>query len=114
MKMKPRVKALWLAALRSKRYLQGKGQLRTRPRKDRAHRYCCLGVLTACYAKAVPSRAADAERSLNSNLTLTPAVIAWAGFESDHIPLTSCGSLSGLNDSGSTFEEIADLIEADL
>lgn len=42
-KMKPHVKAAWLEALRSGRYKQGKGCLRSGPPEDSD--FCCLGVL---------------------------------------------------------------------
>lgn len=45
-KLKPEIKARWLAALRSGHYQQGYGRLRTRYTDDRPDEFCCLGVLT--------------------------------------------------------------------
>ena len=90
--MEPIVKKLWLAALRSGVYPQGEGRL------FRKGKYCCLGIL--CEISPV-------ESSWWHSLDLPPEVIRkWAGLESvDPI------GLSSLNDSGTPFSEIADIIE---
>ena len=45
MKMNPEFKALWVEALRSGKYKQGKGKLRQGDEHD-GFSYCCLGVVT--------------------------------------------------------------------
>lgn len=43
--MKPEIKQLWIEALKSGRYKQGKGALRS------INGYCCLGVLADLYVR---------------------------------------------------------------
>lgn len=133
-KMNPTIKAQWVAALRSGEYAQGDGVLKTPNGK-----YCCLGVLTDLGVKAgvemdilAPATCPDDENlddTLNYNdgwtfdgeWELTPnKVMEWAGLDSkdpvvvlDEETLVS-SSLSSINDNGTPFSEIADLIEKNL
>lgn len=78
---------LWLAALESGEYRQGKGQLRASV--DGEERYCCLGVLCEVALKAgvrmdVSSPSAHGMVLYNDcSGTLPRAVIDWAGLTSD-------------------------------
>ena len=108
--MKPEIKAQWLTALRSGDYQQGQGYLR------QGDQYCCLGVLCDLYGKAVgpewddgPNEWADIQAMHGEEATLPFKVQEWAGIDSPS-PL----DLAALNDNGSTFEELANIIEEGL
>jgi hypothetical protein len=118
--VKKDIKALWVDALRSGDYTQGKGKLRG----DKGQ-FCCLGVLCELAQKAGVIGEArndygtwvygeDGDRSWSS---LPGAVSEWAGLDlsdprvpSPHDSLSKV-ALSYLNDYGKTFEEIAEYIE---
>lgn len=51
-KLKPEVKSLFVAALRSGEYQQGDGCLKYEPSDSSPAQYCCLGVLTDLAVKA--------------------------------------------------------------
>lgn len=70
--MKKTIKKLWVQALRSGKYRQGFGSLRTGP-----HTYCALGVLTRLYANAVHKSFDKVIRHPYAPLPL--AVRQWAG-----------------------------------
>jgi hypothetical protein len=138
MKMKPKIKKLWLKALRSGEYEQGTGALR-----DLSF-YCCLGVLCDLGAKAgLGAWADDTDGDLEfiafhdkmpakggsipdtSETSLTLAVMEWAGLDGNDPEVTiKAGpeegevdrneALSCLNDGNYTFKQIADLIEKSL
>ena len=103
-KLDPEFKAKWVAALRSGEYKQAKGRLQ----EDGA--YCCLGVAmklcgiqdesmsTYCYASNLQ----------RENPTKIPA------FFRDAVVSSGPWKLADMNDSGKTFYEIADYIEANL
>lgn len=116
--MNPEIKAKWVAALRSGEYKQGRDVLRT---EDDA--YCCLGVLCDLAAREGvgewdPSYGHFVSGVADIGYALPPTgVVEWAGLggvcpyvevDGDH------PALSSLNDTGRTFGEIADLIEAQL
>lgn len=127
--MNQEIKKLWVDALRSGRYEQGVGVLR-----DRADKYCCLGVLCelAVEANVLERAEPDIEGvysyhgplagSDDSSVILLPvSVMHWAGLEGSAEVLVRSESrwggerlLSGLNDSGETFEYIASVIEEEL
>jgi len=91
---------LWLEALRSGRYKQGTQVLKHNDE------FCCLGVLQDL-CPIEPS---------GDRYYLSVETIEWA-FERGkglHNPQAGGKELADLNDSGSTFSEIADLIEANL
>ena len=105
--MKPEIKAQWLTALRSGDYQQGQGYLR------QGDQYCCLGVLCDLYGKAVgPEWKAGlgGVYVMHGRETALPfKVQEWARIASPN-PL----DLAAMNDSGSTFEELANIIEEGL
>ena len=123
--MNPERKAEWLAALRSGTYPQDVGQLRT----DQG--FCCLGVACDLHVKAgLSSWAADDamggfEHQL-PNRDASPCypegdVLAWLGLPSPTftsaltliMPNGKARPITSLNDdSGLSFAQIADLIEA--
>ena len=109
--MKPDIKAQWLTALRSGDYQQGQGYLR------QGDQYCCLGVLCDLYGKAVGpeweaglgSGWAGIQAMHGQENTLSFKVQEWAGIDSPN-PI----DLAAMNDNGSTFEELANIIEEGL
>ena len=104
MRMNPEVKAKWLAALRSGEYKQGRGRLRSANDE-----FCCLGVLCDLYAqetgKGWEPHGTDNWTMFGHPGVLPGLVARWAATSED--PL----KLSGLNDDGATFTELADKIE---
>lgn len=108
--MKKDIKDLWLKALKSCKYKQGKRALRIK------NKYCCLGVLCDIYKKEnhirwKKLRDADGYYFLfDDGAVLPPQVINWAGLKNCN-PKILNKSLSEYNDDGKTFKEIADLIE---
>jgi hypothetical protein len=92
-KMLPKVKADWVAALRSGKYAQCQGVLK------RDEGYCCLGVLV----EICPSLDTDGEHYI-TQATAEPLGLAFE--EQD--------KLACMNDSDCSFAEIADYIEANL
>lgn len=110
--MNQEVKAKWLAALRSGEFEQGKRFLRVEDR------FCCLGVLChlAVEEGVAPASIPEAGRAvwsygaLEKSGTLPAEVIAWADIGSSD-PFAGAVRLTTANDGGSTFEEIADMIE---
>jgi len=124
--MNQEVKKAWIEALRSGEYKQTTGRLR------RGDSYCCLGVLCDLYIKNNPdyvwagggdyryfaSCRDDAETGAMSMFLafnfLHGEVVKWAGLSSENPHYDDDGTLSDLNDSGSSFEEIADVIEKHL
>ena len=110
--MNQQVKEKWLSSLRSGDYKQTRLHLRT------DNGFCCLGVLCDLYGKEH-----NVEWKLMNNnhfyvfqdetATLPLSVIECAGVEDDNPEICET-PLSRLNDNGSTFNEIADLIEKHL
>lgn len=113
--MKPEIKKMWVEALRSGKYAQGKGRLR-----GNGNNYCCLGVLCdlavndgVCkWIKTAYYYSIDDKYASNS---LPPVVQSWAGLEESD-PRVAVGqevfTLIQLNDSYALgFDKIADMIE---
>lgn len=108
------VKDLWVKALRSGEYKQGKKSL------QHGEEFCCLGVLCQIAPPSVEvKRFGENLRSelIGFSLQSQPAVRLWAQirFDDPRTPGLHClnnTTLSALNDSGKTFNEIADVIEA--
>lgn len=101
-KMDPEIKKLWVEALRSGEYEQGRDML-----KDPAdNKFCCLGVL--CELSGLTYEAA--------NLVPPPEIVAWARLPDADPKVKSVekNSVAYFNDMGFTFAQIADLIEAQL
>lgn len=119
--MKTKIKRMWVAALRSGRYVQVKGSLK---RKYAAgnERHCCLGVLCELHAKATKATKASWTVSvdkghmlyLGSRGVLPQRVVEWAGLTE---PSPYCNrkktTLLSMNDGGATFAKIANEIEKD-
>ena len=105
--MNPQIKQKWVDALRSGEYQQTQRYLH---KKDG---FCCLGVLCDLYGKEnnvewTPSGFNNAYAFQDKESHPPSSVMEWAGV-GDEI-----GTLGELNDKGSTFNEIADLIEEHL
>jgi hypothetical protein len=106
--MKETIKQQWIQALRSNEYTQAVGNLRT----DKG--YCCLGVLCDLYAKET-----GYEWICFHQVLLPPEVMEWAGLSNTDphyvVADEETGerniTLSRVNDEGSSFEDIAQLIE---
>lgn len=121
--MKAAVKKAWVAALRSGKYKQGRGKLRTADNK-----FCCLGVLCNLHAQAHPQFAATQTNPTSyDNAEAFPSrrVMEWAGmseYANDVVTIKGMQScLPGHNDGHPafklkrrTFKQIADAIEAQL
>jgi hypothetical protein len=107
---------LWVAALRSRVYEQGKEHLR------KGGKYCCLGVacevaLAAGVRLTVKNTLGDAT-SYNGRLSYLPAEMTqWLGVECDadgdvHVTPEECLTATSANDTlGWSFERIADELE---
>lgn len=127
--MNPEIKALWLAALRSGEYEQGNGQLGYEVDNNQ-RQFCCLGVLCDL---ALKSGAVALTETVDSDGNITYAsttqhygpavdrfylpevVMDWSGMPDDRgylDPDNTEVNLGSKNDSGFTFAEIADIIEA--
>lgn len=115
--MNPEVKAKWVNALLSGEYHQGQEVLRTSN-----DNFCCLGVLCDLYAKEHNDewkldKSEECYR-FNYKYTLPPDyVVEWAGLDDDnpHVYLNGKQiTLIALNDGGSSFEEIANVIRKKL
>lgn len=114
---------LWVEALRSGKYRQGKSSLRD------GDKFCCLGV--ACdiseLGKWGPASESPTARAYiaagntyGSESYLPAAVMDWLGLTTNcgehscpDYPRTIPLTLAALNDNGKTFEEIAALIESE-
>lgn len=126
--MRERVKKLWLEALRSGKYEQGRLALRTVD-----NRFCCLGVLCDVYQKEMKrqkkkqlnmelSCAAPIPTQVymydNEECTLPKIVMKWSGVKG-HLGnvryMEENTNLADLNDDRAmTFKQIADVIEKNL
>lgn len=116
------IKYRWLVALRSGEYKQGQMVLHNMANDS----YCCLGVLCELYCKEHPDLSVKSqcghefEYYFDAHEVLPPEIIEWAGFDefvSNPSLKLECDnkiSIAELNDNGKTFDEIANLIEAQL
>ena len=107
--MKAEIKNRWVEALRSGEYKQGLGRLRSKE-----GRYCCLGVLCDLHAKDTGTewRSCSDLPSfgyLGMSGALPDEVEVWADAQLD---AWRESKVIRLNDSGSSFTDIADFIEA--
>lgn len=122
--MNPRVKAIWLAALRGGAYLQGKSRLCRKDLLTNKKVHCCLGVLCEEAIKdGVPLKRThrtynDIEvHVFNGASTILPSAVAkWAGLEPGVTnPTLGGATCMGMNDmQGANFSQIADAIEKHL
>ena len=105
--MKKDVAKKWIKALRSGEYLQASGFLQV------DNRYCCLGVLCKLGEKEQISPAYRADKTLSGgNLNAQAQIHDWSGMHSYTGSLLQLKDLTELNDAGTTFAAIADIIEA--
>lgn len=102
--MDAKIKKLWLKALRSGRYRQGRGQL-----VNSRNEYCCLGVLCKVVG-AVKNSHFDFEYGDDRGFGFLPNRLR----RELHITKRQEDTLSGKNDRGKSFKEIADYIEKKL
>lgn len=105
--MNPEIKAKWLAALRGGQYAQATGTLRS----EDGERHCCLGVL--CDIVEPDEWRHNDEYCKwwhRDSCELASLSVANAADIEEDSQIT----LAKLNDSGETFAEIADFIEANL
>lgn len=131
MAMNPERKQLWLDALRSGRYQQGRGLLKSTEFGGQDPSYCCLGV--ACevyrqetgdgfwqdYALEQPAFVPPQGEHWARWSSLPTPVAEWYGLDNEDPTVRIVGdgggiesdSLANINDFGGTFEEIAALIE---
>ena len=101
---------VWVNALRSGKYQQGKKRLKT------DDQFCCLGVL--CDISGLSEwkkRPDDKEEYLGAYALLNKPIMDWSGMQNDS-GYVSHGinydfQLTNLNDKGSSFAELADIIE---
>jgi len=112
--MDPKIKADWVAALRSGKYTQAQGRLRISAGDDESNvdGYCCLGVICDVTQKRWVRQHTYWYALVGSELEPT-----WYGM----LPKGAFGltdntirHLANMNDSGKSFNEIADWIEANL
>jgi hypothetical protein len=113
--MNPEVKKLWLDALRSGEYKQGRYKLRG------IGGYCCLGVLCDLHSKTAEGHKwcdakflAGGSTYLGDAYGLPTEVRSWAGLLGSTDREVTVARLGEDNDRGSTFAEIADRIEREL
>lgn len=111
--MKRSVAMKWIKALRSGKYEQGKGRLKTNDKK-----FCCLGVLCDISKKGewkANIQGLDNDYVINkgsSNRGHLPAKVReWAGISSHYVRLDSNNSLTEENDTGTSFYDISCIIE---
>jgi hypothetical protein len=111
--MHPEIKQQWIDALRSGKYTQGRGALRSQ-----GNRFCCLGVL----CDILPDELVKFEKSQWSEMY---TVVTYTNEQSKgmlprslarelQIPDSQPGYLAMWNDGGRSFSEIADWIEETL
>lgn len=118
--MDPNVKKLWVEALRSEEYPQTRGVLHS------GEGFCCLGVLCDLHSKTTGqekwSQSGELERDgfkhpfytyFGAETSLPHPVVEWAGLNSSN-PGDKVASFANLNDNGTPFPQIADLIEKEL
>jgi hypothetical protein len=107
--MKYEVMKQWTEALRSGKYKQGKRWLHQPEPKNE---FCCLGVL--CDISELSTWSIYGTYACSS-VSLPSPVKEWAGLKTNEGNFNNrwerYWSLTYLNDSGKSFEEIADIIE---
>lgn len=118
--MNKEIKAQWLTALRSGEYKQGSGFLRIVGQNGTENRFCCLGVLCDLAVKAGVTEVLTERyetrygKDGDTNTAVLPGhVREWAGLDTHagSYGAEKSYSLTGDNDGGMTFSEIADVIE---
>lgn len=112
--MNPRVKELWMEALESGKYEQGRHRLKTL-----VGSYCCLGVLCVLHSQETNTPWGEKLGYLGEVTVLPSEVTKWAELPAifGASVRTKDGGLKGLtdlNDSGMPFKDIAKLIREQL
>lgn len=104
--MDAEIKAKWVEALRSEKYVQGRGCLR-----DLEQNFCCLGVLCDIVSpeKWVPDTYIGGYR-IDDNSGVPPVEF----IEPLGLEVSERDALWNMNDEGKSFSEIADYIDANL
>jgi hypothetical protein len=103
---------LWVQALRSGRFRQGRRYLR------KGDQYCCLGVACELFMQhetPLPTELREHGKvAYNASTACAPRVVQrWMGLADDTgIYGDFDRSLAGHNDNGESFEKIADIIES--
>lgn len=123
--MNKQVKEKWINALRSGDYQQGRHALKNTS-YDNKDNYCCLGVLCDLYLKETPTANWSLQwddswqfetKTGHVEQVLPKEVVAWAELK-DENPIVERNnfkdSIASYNDKGTTFIEIAQLIEEQL
>ena len=112
--MNPKIKERWLEALRNGDYEQGKRRLK------QGDNYCCLGVLCDILKDEVGGKWVNNRFEVEDKIRfgcLPDKVVNYCQLDYK-LPLVKIDnneiSLSELNDTGYTFNEIADIIEEQL
>lgn len=100
----------WVAALRSGEYKQATGTLCQLDAEGKPEGYCCLGVLEHVLDGEVEYYANDADEHIPLGMP-SNNFLKKHGLAFDNLFGQSMYTLSEMNDSGSTFEEIANLLE---
>lgn len=100
--MNPARKQIWLDALRSGKFEQGRGCL------VNSGKYCCLGVALKVLKdwREDPGLMCSMISPICDDDWQWQVILLGEGLPKEHI-----GTLSRMNDTGSTFKEIADWIE---
>jgi len=102
---------LWVEALRSGEYEQGKDCL------SNGDEFCCLGVacdLYSKYNKPILFILENGVKSYDGDTVFLPFVVQdWLGLKSHSGVFSNANSLAQMNDGGLTFKEIADMIESE-
>jgi hypothetical protein len=111
--MNPQIKQKWLNALRSGEYQQTQERLR------KEDGFCCLGVLCDLYGKENnvewQHNEVDGYFYEKNSAVLPLSVMEWADVDGRWGDICNrTETLARLNDRGSTFEQIANLIEEQL
>jgi len=122
--MNPNAK-LWTDALRSGEYQQTAGTMHRHTAIDHPTGHCCLGVACEVYSQANPGRLSRYETRDWTKFTASddpgggshdvlPGIVRdWLGLRTDEGEIEGGNTLTNLNDTGSTFDEIADIIDAE-
>jgi hypothetical protein len=115
--MKEDIKEAWKKNLRSGKFAQGSGQLRTWDPDEKVWKYCCLGVLCEMSGLGEWVEYADDMRTestyLGNEHYLPVAVAEWAGIDIENDDETSVQQRLGTanDEEGSSFFKIANLID---
>lgn len=106
--MNPEIKQKWVAALRSGKYVQGKGTLK-RNNEDGTAKYCCLGVI--CQELNIVNKKMKDLTSFDGCIGILSQRIR----ELTGVLDLEMNVLTNMNDAyGKSFSQIADYIEANL